>query len=343
MLAFTAKRLGIALLVALTVSLITFSMIYISGDPAIAIAGEGARAQDIEAIRKFYGFDRPIIEQYLTWLAGALQGDFGRSYTLRQPVADVIFARLPVTMALGGLAITFALLLAIPLGVLAAVRPNSIADRFALTVAVVGQAMPTFWFALTLILWLGVYWRLLPITGSGSWQNFVMPAIALGYYVTPAIMRLTRAGVLEVLSSDYIRTARAKGLRPMTVLFKHALAQRHHPGGVAVGRAVRLHAGRLDRHRDDLPDQRARLSRLGVDPAQGPADHAGDRAVAVGDLCAADAVRRSAQRLPRSAAEGGVRWRRRGFSGPASRQLRKSSRRRRERCCVGASCATGAC
>jgi peptide/nickel transport system permease protein len=223
MLAFALKRLGVALLVALTVSLITFSMIYVSGDPAIAIAGEGARAQDIEAIRKFYGFDRPIIEQYVTWLLGALQGNFGRSYTLRQPVADVIFARLPVTMALGALAIAFALLLAIPLGVLAAVRPNSIADRVALTIAVVGQAMPTFWFALTLVLWFGVYWRLLPITGSDSWKNFVMPAVALGYYVTPAIMRLTRAGVLEVLSSDYIRTARAKGLRPMTVLFKHAL------------------------------------------------------------------------------------------------------------------------
>jgi peptide/nickel transport system permease protein len=206
MLAFAAKRLGVALLVALTVSLITFSMIYVSGDPAIAIAGEGARAEDIDAIRKFYGFDRPIWVQYLDWLAGAVRGDFGRSFTLRQPVADVIFDRLPVTM-----------------GVLAAVRPNSAFDRFALTLAVVGQAMPTFWFALTLILWLGVNWRLLPITGSASWQNFIMPAIALGYYVTPAVMRLTRAGVLEVLSSDYIRTARAKGLRPMTVLFKHAL------------------------------------------------------------------------------------------------------------------------
>jgi peptide/nickel transport system permease protein len=223
MLAFTIKRLGVALLVALTVSLITFSMIHISGDPAVAIAGDTARPETIEAVRKFYGFDRPIVVQYLDWLAGALRGDFGRSFTLRQPVADVIFARLPVTMALGALAIAFALLLAIPLGVLAAVRPNSLADRFALTVAVVGQAMPTFWFALTLVLWLGVYWRLLPITGSDGWKNFVMPAIALGYYVTPAIMRLTRAGVLEVLSSDYIRTARAKGLRPMTVLFKHAL------------------------------------------------------------------------------------------------------------------------
>jgi peptide/nickel transport system permease protein len=223
MLAFTLKRLGVALLVALTVSLITFSMIYVSGDPAIAIAGEGARREDVEAVRKFYGFDRPIIVQYLDWLAGAVQGDFGRSFTLRQPVAEVIFSRLPVTMALGASAIAFALLLAIPLGVLAAVRPNSIFDRFALTLAVVGQAMPSFWFALTLILWLGVYWRLLPITGSDSWQNFVMPAIALGYYVTPAVMRLTRAGMLEVLASDYIRTARAKGLRPGSVLFKHAL------------------------------------------------------------------------------------------------------------------------
>jgi peptide/nickel transport system permease protein len=223
MLAFAVKRLGLAVLVALTVSLITFSMIYVSGDPAIAIAGEGARIQDIEAIRQFYGFDRPIVVQFFDWLTGALRGDFGRSYTLRQPVADVIFERLPVTMILGAAAIAFALLLAIPLGVWAAVKPNSLVDRFALTLAVVGQAMPNFWFALTLILWLGVTWRLLPITGSSSWQNFVMPAIALGYYVTPAIMRLTRAGMLEVLSSDYIRTARAKGLRPGTVLFKHAL------------------------------------------------------------------------------------------------------------------------
>jgi peptide/nickel transport system permease protein len=213
----------LAVLVALTVSLITFSMIYVSGDPAIAIAGEGARIQDIEAIRQFYGFDRPIVVQFFDWLAGAVRGDFGRSYTLRQPVADVIFERLPVTMILGATAIAFALVLAIPLGVWAAVKPNSFIDRFALTLAVVGQAMPNFWFALTLILWFGVTWRLLPITGSSSWQNFVMPAIALGYYVTPAIMRLTRAGMLEVLSADYIRTARAKGLRPHTVLFKHAL------------------------------------------------------------------------------------------------------------------------
>ena len=223
MLAYALKRFGVALLVALTVSLITFSMIYVSGDPALAIAGEGARQEDVENVRRFYGFDRPIIVQYGDWLWNALHGDLGRSYNLRRPVADVIFQRLPVTMLLGACAIGFALVLAIPLGVLAAVKPNSIFDRFALTLAVIGQAMPSFWFALTLILWLGVVWRVLPITGQDSWWNYVMPSIALGYYVTPAVMRLTRAGMLEVLSSDYIRTARAKGLRPMRVLFKHAL------------------------------------------------------------------------------------------------------------------------
>ena len=223
MLAYALKRLGVALLVALTVSLITFSMIFVSGDPAVAIAGEGARQEDIENVRRFYGFDKPIAIQYLDGLGGVATGDLGRSFNLRKPVAEVIFQRLPTTMLLGACAIAFALLLAIPLGVLAAVKPNSMFDRFALSIAVIGQAMPSFWFALTLILWLGVNWRLLPITGQDSWWNFVMPSIALGYYVTPAVMRLTRAGMLEVLSSDYIRTARAKGLRPMRVLFKHAL------------------------------------------------------------------------------------------------------------------------
>jgi peptide/nickel transport system permease protein len=220
---YTLQRLGVAVLVALTVSLITFSMIYVSGDPAIAMAGEGARAQDIENIRRFYGFNRPVAVQYLDWLGNALQGDLGRSYTLRQPVAEVIAARLPTTALLAACALAFALVLSIPLGVLAAVKPNSLVDRLALVLAVIGQAMPTFWFALTLILWLGVEWRLLPITGSESWAHFVMPAIALGYYLTPAVMRLTRAGMMEVLASDYIRTARAKGLGAGSVLFKHAL------------------------------------------------------------------------------------------------------------------------
>ncbi len=220
---FALKRLGVAVLVALTVSILSFSMIYLSGDPAVALAGEGSTNEDVETIRIYYGFDRPIYVQYLDWLWNALNGNLGTSNYLRSDVSEVIFERLPTTMLLGACAITFALVLSIPLGVLAAIRPNSVVDRVALSIAVVGQAMPSFWLALTMILWFGINWRLLPITGTDSWLNFIMPSIALGYYVTPAVMRLTRAGMLEVLSSDYIRTARAKGLRPMTVLFKHAL------------------------------------------------------------------------------------------------------------------------
>ncbi len=223
MFVYALKRLGVAVLVAITVSMVTFSLLYLSGDPAMALAGESATQQDIENIRRVYGFDRPIIVQYLSWAWGALHGHLGYSNYLRTDVAAVVFERLPTTMTLGAAAISFALILSIPLGVLAAMRPNTVVDRFALTLAVVGQALPSFWFALILIFWLGIEWRLLPITGTESWKNFIMPAIALGYYVTPGVMRLTRAGMLEVLSSDYIRTARAKGLRSGTVLFKHAL------------------------------------------------------------------------------------------------------------------------
>ena len=223
MLQYALKRFGVAILVALTVSMVTFSLLHLTGDPAMALAGESATQEDIENIRRVYGYDRPFIVQYADWLGNALQGDFGRSHYLKTDVADVIFERLPTTMILGASAITFAFVLSIPLGVLAAIKPNTIFDRLALTLAVVGQALPSFWFALIMIFWLGIQWRLLPISGTESWLNFVMPAIALGYYVTPAIMRLTRAGMLEVLASDYIRTARAKGIRPGTILFKHAL------------------------------------------------------------------------------------------------------------------------
>ena len=225
MLAYLLKRLGVAILVALTVSLITFSMIYLSGDPAVALAGESATEEDIESIRRFYGYDRPILVQYLGWLGRAVQGDFGQSHYLREPVANVIFERLPTTMWLGFLALTFALTLSVPLGVLAAIRPNSLVDRAALTLAVVGQAMPSFWFALTLMLWLGIYWRLLPITGTASWANFVMPAIALGYYVLRRVAKdplaLQReverlSGLLAQMGMDVRKRSTIASLRQRT-------------------------------------------------------------------------------------------------------------------------------
>jgi len=223
MLPFILKRLGLALLVAFTVSFISFSLLFLAGDPAVALAGETASGEDIEALRRLYGFDRPMLVQYGEWLWQALQGDFGESYYFKLPVATLIGDRLSVTMTLGVCGITFALLTAVPLGVVAAIRPNSIIDRFALFVSVAGQAMPSFWFGLILIVVFGIQLGWLPPSGASTWRHFIMPTIVLGYYAMPAIMRLTRAGMLEVLNSDYIRTARAKGASEGRVLFKHAL------------------------------------------------------------------------------------------------------------------------
>lgn len=223
MLSFILKRLGLAFLVAVTVSLISFILLYLSGDPAIALAGEGASSEDIAAINARYGFDRPMVVQYGSWLLSALTGDFGESYYFKMPVSALLAERLSVTMLLGVCGISFALVTAVPLGVVAAMRPNSIIDRFALLLSVAGQAMPSFWFGLILVVVFSIKLRWLPASGSTTWAHFILPTVVLGYYAMPAIMRLTRAGMLEVLSSDYIRTARAKGASEGRVLFKHAL------------------------------------------------------------------------------------------------------------------------
>ncbi|HSP25239.1 MAG TPA: ABC transporter permease [Saliniramus sp.] len=223
MLAFAAKRTALALLVAFAVSIIAFTLLRMSGDIAIAIAGEGARSEDIAMVREAYGLDRPLFVQYMEWLLKTLGGDLGQSIFFKTDVGALIMAKLPTTLKLGLFSIMFALALSIPLGVLAAVYAGSIIDRIALTVAVAGQALPNFFFALCLIIVFSIQLRWLPVSGSGTWKHFVMPTIALGYYVTPPIMRLVRAGMMEVLSSDYVRTARAKGLSPGSVIFKHAL------------------------------------------------------------------------------------------------------------------------
>jgi ABC-type dipeptide/oligopeptide/nickel transport system permease component len=223
MFAFIAKRLGLALLVALAVSMVAFALVRLSGDVASAIAGEGARAEDLELVRRTYGLDRPLIVQYLDWLWRTLQGDFGSSLYFKTDVIGLVIDKFPTTLLLGILSLLFALLISIPLGVAAAVYQNSWIDRLALALAVVGQALPNFFFALLLIMLFSIQLRWLPVSGSGSWAHFVMPTIALGYYIAPAFMRLTRAGMVEVLSADYIRTARAKGLPGRSVVFKHAL------------------------------------------------------------------------------------------------------------------------
>ena len=223
MLFYMFKRLALALLVALTVSILAYLLVFLSGDPALALAGEGARQADIDMVRKTYGLDRPLVVQYASWLWKLLHGQLGMSVYFKTEVGPLVLDKLKTTLLLGVYSLVVALLISVPLGVLAALYKNSWIDRSCLAVAVLGQALPNFFFALLLIMLFSISLHWLPVSGSDSWQHFVMPSIALGYYAAPAFMRLIRAGMIEVLEADYIRTARAKGLPPATVIFKHAL------------------------------------------------------------------------------------------------------------------------
>jgi len=220
---FFLKRLFVALLVALAVSSISFSLAYLSGDPAIAIAGAGGSDKDAELIRQLYGFDRPILVQYVDWVGLALQGNLGTSYYFNMPVSQIIGERIPVTLILGTVSFVVAMLVGLPLGILAALKPNGLLDRMVLLIAVSGQAVPSFWLGLILIVVFGVWLNVVPISGAESWTGFILPVVVLSYYAIPALMRLMRASMIEVLQTNYVRTARSKGLGMPTVILRHAL------------------------------------------------------------------------------------------------------------------------
>ena len=223
MVRFLLRRLALAVLVCMTVLVVSFTLTRLSGDLAVAIAGPNATAEDVAIIRKNYGLDRPLTVQFLDWASHAAEGDLGRSYQYRVPVADLVRDRLPVTLTLGLTGLVIALLTAIPLGVLAAMREGTLLDRGIMLVALLGQAMPSFWLGLVLIIWFGLKLQWLPISGVDTWQGYILPGIVLAFSAIPALMRLTRAGMIDALASDYIRTARAKGLSLASIVLKHAL------------------------------------------------------------------------------------------------------------------------
>ncbi|MCO6392578.1 ABC transporter permease subunit [Aliihoeflea aestuarii] len=223
MLKYILQRSALALAVAFVVSFATFMLLNYSVDPATAMAGEDATPEVIEQIRQAYGFDRPVMVRYLEWLSGVVRGDFGESYYWNTTVAALVLDRAPVTITLALSALLVTIVIAVPLGAFAALRPNSWIDRFALTFAVSAQAIPNFWLGLMLIILLGVMFPVLPISGDSTWQHFVMPAFVLGASSVPAVMRLTRTGLIEVMESDYIRTAKAKGYRGYALLHRHAM------------------------------------------------------------------------------------------------------------------------
>jgi peptide/nickel transport system permease protein len=217
------RRIVLALGTLVAISAFVFVLTNVAVDPAMVLAGEGATHEDVEAARAAYGLDRPIAVRYFEWLAAAAHGDFGDSFRQRRPVIDIVLERLPVTIILGLAGILVALAIALPLAVLAALKPAGVMGRVALGAALVGQAMPTFWLALLGILVFAVTLRWLPASGSASFAHFILPAATLGIVSMPTILRLTRSGLLDILSADYIRTARAKGLTRGQAVVRHAL------------------------------------------------------------------------------------------------------------------------
>jgi ABC-type dipeptide/oligopeptide/nickel transport system permease component len=232
---YLARRLLQSLLVLLGVSFVVFLILYLTGDPALVLLPPDATAEDVHRFREAMGFNDPFLVQYGRFLAGALRADFGQSLRHGEPAFQLVVERMPATFELSAAALAIALCLAIPAGIVSAVRRNTVLDYLSTVMALLGQSMPTFWLGIMLILVFSVWLNLLPSSGRGTLQHLLMPALTLGLFTTARIMRLTRSGMLEVLGQDYIRTARAKGVSGPPVVWKHALKNAAIPIVTVVG------------------------------------------------------------------------------------------------------------
>lgn len=216
------RRLGYSVLSLLVLSLTIFLFVRVTGDPAALLVEPGASDDDIAAIHQQFGLDKPLWVQYGLFMMNLFRGDFGRSFYYQTPVLSLYFDRLPNSVLLASVAMTFSLVVGIPTGVLAAVRTGRFWDSAGKIFALLGLSLPSFFVGLLLILLFSVYLGWLPSSGSGGVLHILMPAFALGWYFAASHMRLTRSSMLEVLGSEYIKLARLKGLPQSLVIAKHA-------------------------------------------------------------------------------------------------------------------------
>lgn len=223
MLRTICSRLLQSAVVMIGVTFLSFAAVFLTGNPAALMLGEGATAQEIAAFSQKMGFDRPLLVQYWDFISRAVRGDFGESLYFKESNVSLVLDRLPATMELAALSLTLSLLIAVPLGIYAASRRNSWADTISSGIALLGQATPAFWLGLMLILVFGVQLQVLPVSGQDSWQSYILPTFTLMTLPLSQNVRLSRSAALEVLGEDYIKTARSKGLRERVVLFKHVL------------------------------------------------------------------------------------------------------------------------
>ena len=240
---FIARRLVQSVIVIFGVTLISFVALQIGGDPTYLFVSERAGAEEIAMVRHALGFDQPLHVQYLTYLSNVARGDFGNSLSYRQPAMHIVLSALPATIELTLFAMAFAIALAIPFGVFAALRRGTALDGGIMTVAMFGQSVPNFWMGIMMILFFGLYLGWFPISGQvpvlmpllqgdfatafgnlpSALHYLVMPGVAVGFYSLSRNARLVRSSMLEVLGQDYVRTARAKGISERQVVIDHAL------------------------------------------------------------------------------------------------------------------------
>jgi peptide/nickel transport system permease protein len=221
MILFLLGRVGESLLAVLGVVTIVFVVTRLIGDPAILMLPVGATAEQLAQFRSELGIDRPIHVQYLDFLARAALGDFGRSFQHARPAIEVVLERMPATLQLASTAILLGLLIGGVAGMVAAMQRGTLIEVVVMLLALIGQATPVFWLGLMLILFFAVDLGWFPTGGSGSFWHLVLPAITLATFTSASIARLLRSSVIDVLREDYVRTARAKGLMPATVLAWH--------------------------------------------------------------------------------------------------------------------------
>ena len=223
MLRFTAARIAQSIITLLILSMVVFFGSELTGDLALSLATADTTEAELEEIRRKFGLDRPAYERYGRYLLNLVQGDLGVSGTSRRQVSEMMAERIPPTLQLAAVGLFLAMLFGIPLGVLAAVKRNTILDQLAKLFAIIGMSAPQFWVAIMLIMFFGAQLKWLPTYGRGGIDHYILPGIAISLFVMAGFMRLTRSSMLEVLDSEFVKFARIKGLQERLVIFKHAL------------------------------------------------------------------------------------------------------------------------
>jgi peptide/nickel transport system permease protein len=238
---YIVRRLLGACLVVVGVSVATFLLVHLTGDPTALYIGTEYRQEDYEILRHAMGFDRPLQEQYWRFFSGAIRGDFGLSLRHQVPSLPLVLEKLPATIQLAMAAMAFAVAIALPLGIFSALKKDSILDTVCMVAALSGQCIPTFWLGIMLIVIFAVQLHLLPAYGRADWRSLILPSLTLGAWAMARTARLTRSSMLEVLSQDYLRTARAKGLIERVVILRHALKN----AAIPIVTAISLDLGNL--------------------------------------------------------------------------------------------------